>query len=199
MTRLLLAAVMLVLLAVANARAETAYVTDLLRLGLHRASDTSDRAFDSLVSGTPLEVLESSVNYARVRTPDGQEGWVKAAFLVTEKPARLRVAEVEAELESARAKLGDAEAARKAAEQQARRIEQEVLADENSAASLRRTVDALQRENTDYASRLERYRASLPLRWVVPALVLTLVAGFGGGWWWLDASIRRRHGGYRIY
>jgi hypothetical protein len=29
--------------------------------------------------------------------------------------------------------------------------------------------------------------------------VLTLVAGFLGGWWWLDAAIRRRYGGFRIY
>jgi hypothetical protein len=37
--------------------AETAYVTDMLRLGIHNASDTSDRPFDNLVSGTALEVL----------------------------------------------------------------------------------------------------------------------------------------------
>ncbi|MBN1238949.1 MAG: TIGR04211 family SH3 domain-containing protein [Gammaproteobacteria bacterium] len=198
MNRILVSAA-LALLAAANAGAETAYVTDLLRLGIHRAPDTSDRAFDSLISGTALEVLESSVNYARVRTSEGQEGWVKAAYLVAEKPARLRVAEVEAELETLRAKLDAAQTARAAAEQQARRIEQEVLADENSAAALRKSVDSLRRENSDYASRLERYRASLPLNWVLPALVLTLIAGFAAGWWWLDASIRRRHGGYRIY
>ena len=33
------------------AMAETAYITDNLRLGLHRAADTGDRAFRTLESG----------------------------------------------------------------------------------------------------------------------------------------------------
>src|SRR3970282_48196 len=77
------------------AAAETAYVTDILRLGLHRAEDTSDRPFDNLVSGTELEVLERVPNFARVRTAAGQEGWVKSAYLVGEKPAQARIAETE--------------------------------------------------------------------------------------------------------
>lgn len=198
MTRLLSSAV-LALLVAADAGADTAYVTDILRLGIHRASDTSDRAFDSLVSGTALDVLESSVNYARVRTPDGREGWVKAAYLVREKPAQLRVAEVEAELELLREQLTDAQAAQADAEQEALRLGRQLSSDEHSVTSLRESLALLQRENDAFEARMERYRTSLPLPWVIAALVLTLTAGFASGWWWLDARIRRRHGGYRIY
>ena len=73
--------------------AETAYVTDNLRLGLHAAEDTSDRAFRFLESGQPMEILVRDRNYANVRLPDGTEGWVKSAYLVDEKPAKLIVAE----------------------------------------------------------------------------------------------------------
>ena len=62
------------LFASAAASAETAYVTGNLRLGLHAASDTSDRPFESLLSGTPMEVLERRTNYARVRLADGSLG-----------------------------------------------------------------------------------------------------------------------------
>ena len=31
------------------------------------------------------------------------------------------------------------------------------------------------------------------------ALLVTLAAGFVAGLWWLDALIRRRHGGFRVY
>ena len=71
------------------ARAETVYITDNLRLGLHKLADTSDRPFRTLESGTELEVLERSRNYARVRVTDGTVGYVKSAYLVTDKPARL--------------------------------------------------------------------------------------------------------------
>jgi SH3 domain protein len=187
------------LLAAASAGAETAYVTDILRLGIHQASDTNDRAFDSLVSGTPLEVLERSTNYARVRMQDGREGWVKAAYLVIDKPAQLRVAEVEAELAALRDRVTVAEAERAQAVEEAERISRDVRADEHSVVSMRESLTALQRRNGEYETRLEQYRASLPWRWVVSALLLAAITGFAAGWWWLDARIRRRYGGYRIY
>ena len=34
---------------------------------------------------------------------------------------------------------------------------------------------------------------------VAVALLVTLAGGFVTGLWWLDALIRRRHGGFRIY
>jgi SH3 domain protein len=79
---------------------DIAYVTDILRLGIHQAQDTSDRPFQNLLSGTELTVLDRVPNYAHVRTNDGQEGWVKSAYLVTDKPVQLRVAEMEAEIET---------------------------------------------------------------------------------------------------
>ena len=74
--------------------AETAYITDKLRLGLHEAADTSDRAFRTLESGQELEIISRDRNYARIRLPDGEQGHVKAAYLVSEKPARLIVSEM---------------------------------------------------------------------------------------------------------
>ena len=52
-----------------SALAETAYVTDQLRLGLHRAEDTSDRSFRTLESGQELDILSQNRNYAQVRLP----------------------------------------------------------------------------------------------------------------------------------
>ena len=72
----------------ACAAAETAYVTDSLRLGLHHAEDTSDSPFQNLVSGAALEVLERTPSYAHVRTAEGQEGWVKSAYLVAQEAGR---------------------------------------------------------------------------------------------------------------
>ncbi|SVB23280.1 uncharacterized protein METZ01_LOCUS176134, partial [marine metagenome] len=77
------------------AQTETAYVTDNLRLGLHQASDTSDRAFRNLGSGQEMEIISRNRNYANVRLPDGAGGYVKAAYLVFEKPAKLIVNEIE--------------------------------------------------------------------------------------------------------
>jgi SH3 domain protein len=179
--------------------AQTAYVTDILRLGIHRAEDTSDRPFDNLVSGTELEVIERVPNYAFVRTTEGQQGWVKSAYLVAEKPAQLRVAEVEAELAVLRAGLQAAETGQRAAEQAAEQASRQHAATTSSAEAIQDTLARLKQENDGYAAQLEAYRGALPLKWVAAALVFVLAGGFVAGIWWLDAAIRRRHGGFRIY
>ena len=181
------------------AAAETAYVTDSLRLGLHAAPDTSDRPFENLISGTAVDVLERNPNYARVRLTDGREGWVKATFLVELKPAAARVAELEAEMLSLSEAAAAAKTAQGAAEQELARYTAELEAKTGSAETIQETVERLREENGAHEARLEAYRYSLPIKWVIPALVVVLVAGFFAGLWWLDALIRRRHGGFRVY
>jgi SH3 domain protein len=190
---------LILLLGPVAAAQETVYVTDILRLGIHHTEDTSDRPFQNLISGTELTVLQRKPNFARVRTPDGQEGWVKSAFLVTEKPAQLIVSEVRAELESAQAELKSAREAKLAAEAEAARVVNEVKDDVSSAQAIKDTLARLQQENESYEARIDQYRGAVPLSWVAGALVLALIAGFVAGYWWLDASIRRRYGGFRVY
>jgi len=179
--------------------AETAYVTDILRLGLHRAEDTSDSAFRTLVSGAELEVIERVPNYAQVRTVDGQTGWVKSAYLVGDKPAQLRVAEIEAELDGMRASVSDAQAAQLEAERAAGKLVDETRSRTDSSEEITATLERLKQENSGYRETIETYRGSLPISWVAAALVVVLIGGFLGGIAWIDYLSRRRHGGFRIY
>lgn len=192
----------LLLLCSAQACADTAYVTDVLQLGLHQAQDTSDQPFRNLASGTELEILEQVPRFARVRTVDGEEGWVRSAYLVTEQPARHRVAELEAAVADLNARLvslavatvdgplagaaGDAVAGAAA----------EPLA---SAGGIQDALAELRSENETYQAQLEAYRGSVPWSWAWPALALALLTGFVAGLWCLDAYIRGRHGGFRIW
>jgi SH3 domain protein len=181
------------------AAAETAYVTDNLQLGLHQAADTSDRAFRTLESGQALDVLGQDRYYAHVRLPDGTVGYVKAAYLVDEKPAKLVVAETRAEqerLEQAIATLKEqfAGPAETIGALEAQVAEQKATIETNLA----QVADLLARNQT-YAERAEQHQYSLPMSWVGAALAVCLFAGFMGGWWWLDYRSRKRHGGMRIY
>jgi hypothetical protein len=171
--------------------AETAYVTDSLRLGIHAAEDTSDDAFANLVSGTAVEVLERKTNFAHVKLADGREGWVRAAFLVTGKPAQLRVAELEARIGVLEAELAATAKSPQAAGETVERVDPRPAVAAESAAAIEGTINRLQQ--------LEGYRRSLPLGWAAAALVVALVGGFAAGLWWIDQRIRSRHGGFRIY
>jgi SH3 domain protein len=182
-----------------SAVAQTAYVTDNLRLGLHEAADTSGRPFRMLESGQEMEILTRDRNYANVRLPDATEGWVKAAYLVDEKPAKLIVAEITAErdgliaeLEQTRRAFAEPAATIEALQNEATQINAE-LADAKSQ------IEALQAENQSIQGLKEQYRGSLPLSWVAVAIIVCLVAGILLGMWWVDRQSRMRHGGIRIY
>jgi len=183
----------------ATASAETLYVTDSLRLALYESEDTSDKPVSNLVSGTPVQLLERDASLARVRTPAGDEGWVKASFLVPDKPARARLAELEAELAGVRSENAEYRGARANADASAEQLAKSAAASKDSAESMQQTMGQLRRENAAYVARLESYRGSLPLPWVGAALLVALVGGFVGGLWWLDALVRRRHSGFRVY
>lgn len=182
-----------------TAVAQTAYVTDNLRLGLHTAEDTSDRAFRYLESGQAMEVLIRERNYANVRLPDGTEGWVKSAYLVDDKPAKLIVAEtmeerdaLAAELEEARAAFAEPAATIEGLRNDAATLTTQLEASQAEVANLQDEVASIQ-------GMKERYKGSLPLSWVAAATLVCLIVGLLGGLWWSDYRSRQRHGGIRIY
>jgi SH3 domain protein len=181
------------------AAAEKAYVTDKLRLGLHQAPDTSDRAFRMLESGQEMEVLFRDGNYASVQLPDGVQGHVKAAYLVTEKPTRLVLAETEAERDALRAELEQAREALAAPEANIAGLRSEVDNLTARLESAQAEIASLEEENAGFSELRERFKGSLPLTWVGAAIVVCLVAGFLIGTWWVDLQNRRRHGGIRVY
>jgi len=196
--RFLIAILLLAAMPVA-ATAETAYVTDILRLGLHKAEDTSDRAFQTLQSGQAMEILNRGRNYAEVRLPDGTLGYVKVAYLVTEKPAKLIVTETQAANAELERKLADLNAAFSQPAATIAALEQESGELRTKLIESTAQIEGLQENNDDLISQQSRYKYSLPVTWVGGALVVCLLVGFLGGLWWTDQRSRKRHGGIRIY
>ena len=181
------------------AAAETAYITDNLRLGLHQAADTSDRPFRTLESGQQLEILSSNRNYANVQLPDGTIGYVKVAYLVDEKPAKLIVAESQAESERLAIELATLRDQFAGPAETIAALEAENSDLQGQVDSGQARIDELNEQTESLRARQEQYKFSLPLTWVGGALVVCLVAGFMLASWWVDYRSRKRHGGIRIY
>ncbi|MDH3532742.1 MAG: TIGR04211 family SH3 domain-containing protein [Gammaproteobacteria bacterium] len=179
--------------------AETAYVTDNLRLGLHQASDTSDRAFRTLDSGQEVEILSRDRNYARVRLPEGAEGYVKAAYLVDDKPAKLIVNETIAERDRLNAELEELRQQFAGPAAAIATLEQETAELQDRLALSAARIEELDEQNSDLRARQAQYKFSLPLVWVGGAIGVCLIGGFLLGLWWVDHRSRQRHGGIRIY
>ncbi len=191
--------VLLIIASLRVAGAETAYVTDILRLGLHEAQDTSDRPFQTLISGAELEVLQRVPNFAEVRTVDGRQGWVKSAYLVTDKPAQLIVAETEAALASVRQDLVAEQQARAAAEAELHQLLNSAESRLGQAVAMEARIEELSARNAELEGQLDQYRSVVPFSWAASAVVASLLGGFFLGLWALDAYVRHRHGGFRLY
>ncbi|MDX1404742.1 MAG: TIGR04211 family SH3 domain-containing protein [Woeseiaceae bacterium] len=179
--------------------AETAYVTDNLRLGLHQAPDTSDRAFRTLESGQELEIVSRNRNYANVRMPDGVEGYVKAAYLVFEKPAKLIVAETQNENENLKKELEELKAAFASPAATIQSLQQQIAQKDAMLEKNSQQIAALTEENQDFLERYAEFKYSLPYKWVAGAMLVCALGGFLLGMWWIDYQSRKRHGGMRIY
>lgn len=190
---------LLAYLIAAGAFAETAYITDELQLGLHRAADTGDSPMRSLVSGTELEILERTRLYARVRTPDGSEGWVKAAYLISEKPAAARVMELEAENSQVSARLNTVLEQTSDVRKSIDALEAQ-LAEASEARDIAVTeAGELREENERFESRMSSYRDSVPMTWAMIAAGLMLMLGLFAGFMFFDYRSRKRFGGFRVY
>lgn len=181
------------------AAAQTAYVTDTLQLGLHQASDTSDRPFRNLDSGQELEILSRTTYYANVRLPDGTLGWVKAGFLVNDKPAKLIVAETRAEADRLAGELEKLRSAFAAPAATIDGLNQQVADLQNRLRESDAKAVELGEQNASLQNRQSQYKNSMPLQWVAGAVGLCLIGGFLFGLWWVDQRSRKRHGGIRIY
>ena len=179
--------------------ADTQYVTDNLRLGLYEAADTSGRPFRMLESGQEMEILSRDRNYANARLPDGTEGWLKSAYLVSDKPAKLIVAETMAERDALVTELEEIKLAfaEPAAIIETLQADAADLGGQLQVAESR--IAELEDKNAGFSDRRDQYQGSLPVNWVVAAIGVCLIGGFLFGLWWVDRRSRIRHGGIRIY
>jgi len=155
-----------VLLAALPALAEPAWVTGEVRLNLRSGPGNQHQILGVLKTGDPLQVLERSEDWAKVRTAAGQEGWVPGGFLQTQPPAPTRPEDLDDEAARLRSVLESTEA---------------------ETSDLRRKSEELSASDSEQKAEIERltkenYRLHAGERWaewITGALVLSTGMALG--------------------
>lgn len=99
----LIVALLLIVSSISVAQARTVWVDDQIYLPLRSGAGTQYRIVqNAMPSGTPLEVLETGSEYSRVRSPQGNEGWVANQYLSNEPIAADQLKEARQQLQNAR-------------------------------------------------------------------------------------------------
>ena len=90
--------------------AHAAYVVDRLLVAIHEDRTPQSAIVQVVPTGSPIEVLSVDTHYAQVRTSDGVTGWVDNSYITEEKPAELRLTELQDTVSERIQALADAEA-----------------------------------------------------------------------------------------
>jgi SH3 domain protein len=178
--------------------AETAYVTDTLRLNVYATPDFNGNPVRTLVSGDGFEVLVRDRLATQIQLADGTQGYVRSAYIVTDKPARLIVAETQAEVDRLTVELADLRDAFQDPAAEISALNQRITTLTADVDTRSTRVANLEAELASMSRAAERYSNSVPLNWSLGALLVALVAGFLGGLKYVDNQIRKRHGGIRV-
>jgi SH3 domain protein len=158
-------------LLVSIANAETIYVIDELKIGLHEDPTIDSPIMKLVPSGTALTVIERNEELVHVQEPDGVRGWINNKYVIATKPGKARVSELEKEIEllkSTTIMTGDASEDQKQLEQQLKseRLKsgelQAKFADlkakiaiADDSQQLIADIEQLKQENTQLISQLE--------------------------------------------
>jgi len=78
--------------------ADTRYVSDRLIISVRDGQDQNAAVLGYLETAAPVDILEEKEDFLRIRTEDGIEGWVRAQYIVSEKPKALIVDNLRSEI-----------------------------------------------------------------------------------------------------
>ena len=78
--------------------ADTRYVSDRLIISMREGQSPGSPAVAFLVAGTPVEVLEEAENHLFVRIANGQEGWVRTKYILTQRPKSMVIKDLNAKI-----------------------------------------------------------------------------------------------------
>lgn len=124
--------------------ADIRYVADQLIITLREGKGNEYRVIKTLRTDTPMEVLEDSGRYLRVRLENGTEGYVLKQYISQREPKSRRIDVLQAEVEQLRTRLeeeGNATAVNQTLQTELERLRQDLASRESELEQIRELSD----------------------------------------------------------
>jgi len=192
-----------------NLIAETLFVGDTLRVGIRPEPSKSVPSISIIKTGASVEILERKNSYAKVRTQNGVEGWVKSAYLTRKTPANKKlqaankkIKALEKELitlqKSSGAKTSEAQRKLQATIKQLQTEKSTMLKELNELKTQPTTVSSSNDTKNKIAG-FDLTNLNKDLMYIIlGAIIAILVLGFMVGVSWYKQQVTKRLGGLSI-
>jgi hypothetical protein len=176
------------------AQAETVYVAERIRIGLRAEVVETSAVVKTIETGTPLEVIERFDKLARVRDPQGTEGWIEARYLSPEPPARSQLARLQEDLAKSRTRAVEAQAQLKKAQSALAEQAEKIKVLEKNATDRPAPAPVAIKAPPPVTPAVANTGSGFSYLWLGISFAM-LGIGFAAGVRWLRESIRKRSGG----
>lgn len=140
------------------------YITDELHVPMRSGQGNEFRILHrGLPSGTKLTLLQDSpdTGWAQVRTPGGEEGWVRRQYLEAEPVASLKLAQAEARLEHIESLQGNLGGEVRRLEETNSKLTTALQAEQERAEAMARELKELKTLSADAVSLNQRHQKLL--------------------------------------
>lgn len=185
--------------------ASTIYVTDSLQLKLRVTANTDGDVVTTLHSGQKLNLLEQQKKFSKVKTDEGEIGWVQTWFLTDEVPATYLVNQLTKDKESLENRLATATDKLKnfdsATARENKTLKNTVETLSGKISRLTKEQDILSEKLAAQSSELAKYQFAEQYNLRLVIIVFFLIAfliGFWAAYVWSRIRERKRLSGYRL-
>lgn len=134
------------------AGAEKAYVSDEFTITMRSGQGNEFRIIKVLKTGSPLEVLERGDRYSKVRTSDGEEGWVLSQYVTSETPKSAIISGLRGEISRLKSRVEEARGETEALREELNSIKR---AHSGELGEVRQAAAENRREATETARELQ--------------------------------------------
>ena len=145
--------------------AETGYVSDMLILTMREGPGSNFNVIKTLRSNAPLEILEKGQTHFKVRTKEGDQGWIEKQYVTMEIPKAMVIEDLMDKIVTLEKALQESEAAGMAsssgASNDVQKYKKQTKALSDSLKKNQAEKMALQEENDRLNTSVQQLKASL--------------------------------------
>lgn len=181
-----------------NAHAEVGYVTDQLVLGV-RSSKTASQPFQSIVSGTEVEIVSREGKHTLVKLANGKKGWVRTGYLVADKPALVKMPELTQQAATLTDQYSKTQQTLTETQQRLQSLAQRTAQKSAQLSERERNLQELQAKYNALINKVGDLEHPISANWLVITALVAFLLGIYISYKVVDFKIRKRYYGYRIY